>query len=856
MLAHAIVRSLKRQDAETRRTLHECKRRFFKDENMPVKSPRGGSTRVDTDVRPPPNRSPDSDFTQTDKPGRNGTAPWGRLDDPKLRSSTLGDDAGRDTVLPTPIIEVRAAPLPAAILPVIYRSLESYRIKSATVLPGTDSEGFRVHRNRQYVEVADGGIVLVGVDPHTGSYRARLPGELLPSGPWMLRDSESGIWHPHSDFNASTHPLTDASLQAFRNGLNAGGMEPGSDGVIRHDGKLYVVIHEQTYQVMQDLDASRPEYKVWRLVNPEDPVATDSANIYRASRSGETQAITRNEQNSWVSILTGLRGGMDRNDPVHTNPFNFHRPWLTGAGPSGGQMSVLVATTRAQVKRYFADATDQHADDFISRFGERSVAEVELKRLQLELPQLNREITAWEVGYKGKDDAESSRRLAIGAKMRRLFKWQGESAEKVYRDGRLIGFKLDLDLNIRGNLALPAFSIPLRSVVSFSIEGSPSRNLGNLLSMLSHIETLEVRRFRGKSNELLAEIDKLSALRVLVMQESRLWLTSRNSEHFTRLTGLQELTLTNCSIWPTLSVRGMTELRVLRARSCDLLFLPVGLGDMPAASRLQVLDLYHNPELTNAPDVTHMADLRELNLAETRISAPPLGLGLPSGPSRLEILNLSQSRLAVAPSLMGMTALLEVDLSRTHIRNFPSGVTSSIPKTRLDLAYTGITSIPETVELRTGFELSYALISDPASFRRLIAARRQAGTDFWLGRATHDLAIEHWMHNIPQAQRPAKISLWGSLSNPTNIAMMAKIRDLIRTPEFQVERPLLQRRVWSFLEHFQKASLGEQDILRDIALTESSPGKMLERLEEEIKNFDPMWQHQPPRHFPKRPRLD
>jgi len=229
---------------------------------------------------------------------------------------------------------------------------------------------------------------------------------------------------------------------------------------------------------------------------------------------------------------------------------------------------------------------------------------------------------------------------------------------------------------------------------------------------------------------------------------------------------------------------------------------------------------------------------------------------LPSGPSRLEILNLSQSRLAVAPSLMGMTALLEVDLSRTHIRNFPSGVTSSIPKTRLDLAYTGITSIPETVELRTGFELSYALISDPASFRRLIAARRQAGTDFWLGRATHDLAIEHWMHNIPQAQRPAKVSLWGSLSNPTNIAMMAKIRDLIRTPEFQVERPLLQRRVWSFLEHFQKASLGEQDILRDIALTESSPGKMLERLEEEIKNFDPMWQHQPPHHFPKRPRLD
>ena len=35
----------------------------------------------------------------------------------------------------------------------------------------------------------------------------------------------------------------------------------------------------------------------------------------------------------------------------------------------------------------------------------------------------------------------------------------------------------------------------------------------------------------------------------------------------------------------------------------------------------------------------------------------------------------------------------------------------------------------------------------------------------------------------------------------------------------------------------------------------SSPGKMLERLEEEMTKFDSTWQHQPPHHLPKRPRL-
>lgn len=820
---------------------------------MPGKPPVVGITRVDVHVNP--TKRPDGDSAHAVKPGRNGVDPWTRVDDPKLQNKSLGSDADLDAILPAPTITVHQASLRAENLPVAYTSLESYGIQSSAELPSADGEGFMLYKNRQYVSVHEGVIVLVGLDPDTGQYRARHSNELVPSGPLLLRDTESGLWHPHNDFNAHTIPLTDASLHAFRTELDVSGVEPGSDGLLRHDGKIYVVLDEKAYQVMQDLDASRPEYKVWRLVNPKDPVATDSANIYRASRSGETRAITRNAQNTWVSILTGLRGGMDRNDPAHANPFNFHRPWLANPGPSGAQPPVVVATTRAQVKRYFTDAKDHHADAFIARFGETGAAEVELKRLQLEFPQLSREIRAWETAYKGNDSAERRRRLAVGDRMRRLYRWQGEEAEKVYRDGRVVGFKLELDLGERGNLALPVFSTRLSSVVSLGLTGSTSKNLGSLFSVFSHIETLEVHRLRGKNNSLLGEIDKLAALKVLEIRETSLWLPSIGLEHFTRLNRLQELSLTNCSIWPRLSVRGMSELRVLRCRSCDLYGLPEGLSDPVSMSRLQVLDLHHNPNLHDAPDVTNMPELRVLDLSRTYMSQLPAGLGLPNGPRRLEVLKFEHSRLAVAPSLGGMTALLEVDLGHTHITRFPEGVTSTIPKTRLSLVYNRITSIPETVELRKGFELEGALISDPVSLRRLIAARRQTGIDFWLRDWQADLGINHWLHNVPQAQHPGKYGLWGSLAIPLNSVMMVKIRKLVRTPEFLVERALLQRRVWSFLELFQKVSLGEQDSLRDIALTEPSPGKMLDRLEEEIKKFDPRGQNQPRHHLPKHPKL-
>ncbi|MFJ5238706.1 hypothetical protein ACIP86_18570 [Pseudomonas neuropathica] len=290
---------------------------FSRMKNMAGKPPRNGP-HLNVDVHIRPNRRTDIDVPYPDAAGGKFFDPWIAVD-PAKPPARLPGDTDLDAILPAPAVMIHLTPSPISAPSVIHQPLKNYWLKAVKGLPAANSEGFRVYNKRRYVDVPDGGTVLVAVDPDTGLYRARLSSELLPSGPVLLRDTDSDLWHPLNDVDSSRLPLTKARLNAFRSDLDFSGVEPGSDGLFRHDGKLYVVIDSHAYQVMQDLDASTPTQKVWRIVNPKDPVASDSANIYRASRSGETRAIIRSEENTWVSILTGLRGGMHRNEGLQAN---------------------------------------------------------------------------------------------------------------------------------------------------------------------------------------------------------------------------------------------------------------------------------------------------------------------------------------------------------------------------------------------------------------------------------------------------------------------------------------------------------------------------------------------------------
>ncbi|WLH36219.1 hypothetical protein PSH79_02715 [Pseudomonas sp. FP2196] len=283
---------------------------------MPVKPPTRSTVTVD--VHTHPNRTPDVDTSFRDSSSRvDIDAPISHSDGHTRRPGRTTDDVDLDAILPAPKLTIRETiqttttvelPTPTNL------PLEYFRLAMPATLPDVDADGFRTHKGRRYVELAGGGVALIETDPDSGLHRARLPSELNATGPVLLRDTDSGFWHTLEHFQPVTRPLTDSRLKIFRTDLDFGAVEPGSDGVFAHDGKRYVVIGNHAYQVMHDLDASSPAHKVWRIVNPKDPVATDSMNILRTSRSGETLAIARDERNNWVAIVVGLAGGMRRNE--------------------------------------------------------------------------------------------------------------------------------------------------------------------------------------------------------------------------------------------------------------------------------------------------------------------------------------------------------------------------------------------------------------------------------------------------------------------------------------------------------------------------------------------------------------
>ncbi|UQS14000.1 hypothetical protein [Pseudomonas sp. HS6] len=81
------------------------------------------------------------------------------------------------------------------------RSTESIRHyelppQTRTLLPAVNDEGLRVHRGRIYAEVqyTTTTTVMVDWDDGVGTYRAKLPQEVQPSGPALHFDAESNTW--------------------------------------------------------------------------------------------------------------------------------------------------------------------------------------------------------------------------------------------------------------------------------------------------------------------------------------------------------------------------------------------------------------------------------------------------------------------------------------------------------------------------------------------------------------------------------------------------------------------------------------------------------------------------------------
>jgi Leucine-rich repeat (LRR) protein len=498
---------------------------------------------------------------------------------------------------------------------------------------------------------------------------------------------------------------------------------------------------------------------------------------------------------------------------------------------------VVEPATRVLVKKHLPEVDDLEADAFIARFHDKDVAELELRRIQLGLSQLNSEHVSTPTHQNHVVQShEVTEAFGMWHTLRQLYQWQGPPDQRVYSDGRLSGFKLDINLTLWPVDKL--LSLKFNSVVSLTLRGYAPLNPEVFFAQFPNIESLTV------TSQLITR--RSFGLPMYEHVYSRFDMSSRFAEQLAKLPHLRELNLPDCDFQDDFSLRGMTRLQVLRLGKIQAARLSHYPDDLRAQLSLQ----HPSVVLLTDPDISGMTELRVLDLTGAGIHRIPIGLDADNGPSSLEILRLGDNALADAPSLKAMTALQELDLSNARLDRFPEGITSEVPAKVLNLANNRIYVIPEFVELRAGFNLIGNPITDPASLRRLIHARIKTGTDIWLGAESNDTTAFLWLKHVPAEQVAQKLELW------EHVALLAGlIRKLSRTPEFHVERPLLQRRVWSLLDIYHRADQEEKNRLIRIMTGEQSPGKMLERLEDEIRKYDGGRQHQSLHHLPKRPKL-
>ncbi len=456
---------------------------------MPVKPPRGGGTHVD--VPDSLHRAADADISLHGHPGRTGVdgnfASHHLL--PRAESSS---DATLDAIPPAAAVVVRA--LAEGIRPPATQpSLDNYVTNARAILPQVNSEGLRVISRRTYADLVNGDLVPVAVDPATGLYRARRPSELLPSGPVMLRDVDSGLWYARE---------------------------------------------------------------------------------------------------------------------------------------------VAEPTTREQIRKYLPDTTDEDADAFIARFDDKDGAELELKHIQLGLAQLDS--TRFDLPIsRGRisSDKELHEARNIWATFRQLYRWQGQPEQRVYRDGRHVGFKLEIDLTIWP--VQKPLSLKFSSVISLTLRGRGRLDPDVFCAQFPNLESLTI------TSQAIEVEGRFQGWNVIERAYSKFRLDSRFAEQLKRFPRLQRLHLQDCEL-----TSDFFRTRPCQAKRAMALQHIRGPGEQPghadAASGASHL-------LQVAADIRGMTELRVLDLSRTGIHLLPSGLEAIDVASKLEVLRLGAIRFRSAP---------------------------------------------------------------------------------------------------------------------------------------------------------------------------------------------------------------
>lgn len=550
------------------RALAGTDKRPIKEETMSPKPPVRGNASVDVHQRPGP--SP-----QANPPRINTGAPPLRLGENPLVSNRNTGGVDLDAIRPAPPVTVHETTetmtLGATPTPTV-QSLEHYRISAPPTLAVADAEGFRTYKGRRYVDEPGGAIVPVKRDPDTGLYRAALPKETKPTGPVMLRDTASGLWHPLEDFEPMTFALSSTRLEALRTGLDLSDATPDSNGLHQFDGKLYVVIENHTYQVLHDPEASTPLATVMRIVRSEDPVSRDNGNLYVATRPGRSEPIVFDAVQGWVGITVAGAGGMVRSDG---NP--------TASLSLPDRLSLMLNRLRSpesRAQKLFPDHTEDQISDFIRSLG--SDVRDGLTRRETDYKTLKAELKVW---IRNTSNA-SPQATAKG--------WAQQVANDIKRCWRQQtgdSFRLE-----PGGGTLPALTADFSHIRRLDLDAVTwSDTAETFLSGFSGLERLTVTH--SSLDTLPAAVAHMPHLSTLDLSSNRIVLNAQTSAKLSALDQLQNLDLSGNPLGKPPDFTGMSELKTLNLSNTQLDQWPIGLQHQ---SGLKQVDLRNN-RLTEVP---------------------------------------------------------------------------------------------------------------------------------------------------------------------------------------------------------------------------------------------------------------
>ena len=529
---------------------------------MPVKSPPRGNSSGTPPVRQ--NSLPDGDTPRLNLPPRADVEiPTPGAHSP--RPGRLPAQADIDAIEPAPTITVHQPQVSIEIPRSESHSLEHYWVPSATGLTDRNADGLRTHKNRQYAEVP-GGIVLVGKDPETGLYRARLPSESRPSGPVLLRDSSSGVWHELEQFEPIGIPLSTTRLQSFRTPLDFSGVQRGTDGLHRFNGRLYAVIDDHSYRVLHDIDASTPSTAVMRIVREQDPVARDDANTYIATRPGRSEPIIFDAHEGWLGTEVGGAGGMFRSEPGSSSNTSLRARFASAINQ--------LRTPESRAQKLFPDLSKEEITRLLRSKGDD--VRVFLTQREAEYKSLKADLAAWIK----KTSSESPIETAHPSVERAV-----EEIKRCWK--RQTGTTLKLDL---GDAILAPLTADFNHVRTLELDTVAWSDTANtFLGSFPNLEKLSVTH--STLDKLPPGIAQMSVLKTLELNSNRIELSEQTAGKMSALKQLEHLDLSGNPLSRTPDFSRMSQLRSLNLSNTRLEQWPSGLHDQVT---LEVVDLRNN----------------------------------------------------------------------------------------------------------------------------------------------------------------------------------------------------------------------------------------------------------------------